>query len=64
MKIFIYILLAIGLGLIILNATKLDFSNLLEGDSGVAVIGILAAACAILLALILRVSHKIKKKTK
>ncbi|MDC8005956.1 hypothetical protein POV27_18025 [Aureisphaera galaxeae] len=64
MKIFTYILLIIGVGLIVLNATKLDFSDLLKGDSAVAVIGILAAACAILLALILRTSVKIKQRKK
>ncbi len=62
MKIFIYILLILGAGLIILNSTKLDFSNLFEGESAVASIGILAAGCAILLALILRTSLKIKNK--
>ncbi|GAB5401086.1 MAG: hypothetical protein Aureis2KO_26710 [Aureisphaera sp.] len=62
MKIFTYILILIGVGLIVLNITKLEFSNLLEGDSGTAVIGILAASCAILLALILRTSLKIKNR--
>ncbi|MBX2827795.1 MAG: hypothetical protein KTR22_06510 [Flavobacteriaceae bacterium] len=64
MKIFIYVLLILGIGLIVLNATKLDFSALFQGDSGVALIGILAAACSILLALILRTSLKIKSRRK
>ena len=64
MKIFIYILIVIGLGLIVLNITKLDFDNLFAGESAVAAIGILAAACAILLMLILRTSLQIKKKDK
>ncbi|MEL6812525.1 MAG: hypothetical protein AAFP76_14440 [Bacteroidota bacterium] len=64
MKIFTYIVMALALGLLIFNTTKLDFDGLFEGDSAVAVIGILAAACVILLMVILRISHKIKDKQK
>ncbi len=64
MKIFTYILIAIAIGLIIFNATKLDFDNLFEGDSTIAAISILAAACAILLLLILRTSQRIARKKK
>ena len=62
MKIFSYILIAIAVGLIIFNTTKLDFSNLLDGESAVAVICILAAACVITLLLILRTSKQIENK--
>ena len=62
MKIAINIFILIGLGLIIFNATKLDFDNLFQGDSMVASISILASACAILLLLILRTSMRIQKK--
>ncbi|PKA83141.1 hypothetical protein ATE92_1289 [Ulvibacter sp. MAR_2010_11] len=64
MKIFQYILIALAAGLIIFNATKLDFEHLFEEDSGTAVICILAAVCVILLLLILRVSHRIAEKKK
>lgn len=64
MKIFIYILMALSLGLIIYNATLLDFDNLLEGDSSVAAISILAGLCAILMLAILLVSKKIASKAK
>ncbi len=64
MKIFIYILMALAAGLIIFNATKLDFDNLFEGDSAVAAITVLAGACAILLLVILQVSQAIQKKKK
>ncbi|RFN58920.1 hypothetical protein [Marixanthomonas ophiurae] len=64
MKIFIYILIALAAGLIIFNATKLDFDHLFEGDSMVAVISVLAGACAILLLVILQVSQVIQKKSK
>ncbi|MBZ0326200.1 MAG: hypothetical protein K8F54_01225 [Altibacter sp.] len=62
MKIFSYILMALAAGLIIFNATKLDLSHLFEGESAVAVICILAAACVILLLLILRISKQIEKR--
>ncbi|MAT90127.1 MAG: hypothetical protein CMC35_05495 [Flavobacteriaceae bacterium] len=64
MKIFRYVLLALAVGLIIFNATKLDGEHLLEGDSAVALIGILAAACVIVLIVILQISLRIQKKTK
>jgi hypothetical protein len=64
MKIFIYILIFIAIGLMIYNATMLDFDNLFEGDSSIAAISILAAACAIVLLLILKTSITIKKKSK
>ena len=64
MKIFTYILVIIAIGLGIYNVTKLDFDNLLEGDSMIAAISVLAAGCVILLLLILRTSLKIKRKKK
>ena len=53
MKIVSYILIALALGLLIFNATKIDFDAPFEGDSTVAVICVLAAACVIVLLLIL-----------
>ncbi len=64
MKNVIYIFLAVAIILIIYNLTYLDFSNLLEGESSVAVIGILTASCAVILMLILRASKIIEKKKK
>lgn len=64
MKIFIYVLMALSLGLIIFNTSKLDFSNLLQGDSSIAVICILAGLCTIVLLGILLVSKKIAEKNK
>ena len=64
MKNIIYIFILIAVGLIIYNITFLDFSNLFEGESGVAMIGILTASCAIILLLILQTSRKILKKKK
>jgi hypothetical protein len=64
MKIFIYILIVIGLGLIVFNATKLDLESPFIGDSAVAAIGILAAACAVLLMIILKVALNVRRKKK
>ncbi|MDO5608789.1 MAG: hypothetical protein Q4G08_10075 [Capnocytophaga sp.] len=59
----LYIILAVAaLGLIVFNATILDFSNLFEGDSLIALISIFASLCAFMLLAILFVSRKIKEK--
>lgn len=64
MKVFIYILIAVGAILIIFNATLLDFDNIFEGESAVAAISILAGLCTILLLVILKISQSISKKKK
>lgn len=63
MKIFTNILVFLALGLIVFNATLLDFKNPLKGDSIVAFIGIAASFCAVLILLIFRISRKIVEKT-
>ena len=60
MKIATLILTLLALGLIIFNATKLNFSALLEGESYTAVLTIIAGFCAIILLQILRLSKKIE----
>ncbi|RZJ29212.1 MAG: hypothetical protein EOO48_08025 [Flavobacterium sp.] len=62
MKIFTYIMIALAIGLIIFNITLLDFNNLLEGDSMVAMIGIAAALCAIFILLVFRMSKLVQEK--
>ena len=64
MKILIHILSVVALGLIIYNATKIDFSNPFEGVSIISLITIFASLCALILLQILRVSKKIEAKTK
>jgi hypothetical protein len=64
MKIFIYVLIIIGLGLIVFNATKIDLDSPFIGESAIAAIGILAAACAIMLMIILKIALKVKGKKK
>jgi hypothetical protein len=62
MKIVIYLLIIIAMGLIIYNITFLDFSNIFEGRSAVAAIGIMAALCAIVLLFIVQASRKFSNK--
>ena len=63
MKMFTYTLLVLAVALIIFNITLLDFNNLLEGESMVALIGIAAAMCAIFILMIFRMSKMIQEKT-
>lgn len=64
MKYVTYIIIAIALGLIIVNAIKLDFSNLFQGDSMIALICIAALLCAICILLIFKMSKSIEEKSK
>ena len=64
MKIFTSILVVLALALIIFNITLLDFNNLFEGESAVALIGIVASFCAIFILLIFRMSKAIEERTK
>ncbi len=64
MKVFIYILILITVGLLAFNIYKLDFENLLSKDGTVALIGVIACLCAILLIGILLISKKIAEKAK
>lgn len=64
MKIFIYILMFLALVVIVYNFTLLEFNDLLLGESGIALIGILSATCVIVLLLILLTSRAIDKKQK
>lgn len=62
MKYFRYILLLIAFALIIYNATIIDFKSPFQGDSQIALIGILASACVIVLVLILIQSERVKQR--
>lgn len=64
MKFFIYTLIAIAIGLIIFNITLLDFDHLLEGNSLVALIGIVASLCAVCILIIFRLAKNIEEKTR
>lgn len=64
MKIATIILSVIALGLIIFNATQLNFDALFVGKSLLAAITIMASLCAIILLLILRTSKRIETLSK
>jgi hypothetical protein len=64
MKVFIYILFALAVVIIGVNITKIDPAHLLSGDSSIAVIGILAGLCTIVLLSILLISQRIAAKAK
>ena len=56
------VLIVMALLLIAYNVTIVDFENPLEGNSIIAIIGIMASLCAIVLLLIYLTSKKIQKK--
>lgn len=64
MKIFTYIAVAIALGLIGFNLFQIDYNQPFEGNSTIAIIGVVAGICAILLLLLLRFSKMVVEKTK
>ncbi len=63
-KNFSIVLIILALALIAYNVTIIDFKNPLGEDSIIAVIGVVAALCAIVLLLILLASRKIQDKLK
>lgn len=64
MKIFTTILIVLAIALIAYNFTLIDFNAPFEGDSVVAIIGIVAALCAVVLLIIFNISKKIQDKIK
>lgn len=64
MKIFSYVVIVIALVLIVFNFTKVDLDNPFEGNSTVALIGIVCGFCAIFLIILFRVSKMVEEKTK
>lgn len=64
MKNFLRIMGVLALGMMVFNVTIIDWETPLEGDSIVAVIGVLASASALVLLWILFISLKIRAKQK
>lgn len=62
MKIFTSILILMAIGLIIFNLTMIDFNKPFEGNSSIALIGVVASFCAIFILLIFKLSKKIDDK--
>jgi uncharacterized integral membrane protein len=61
-RIFSIILIILALALIAYNVTLVDFSAPFRGDSTVALIGIMASLCAIVLLLLFITSKKVQQK--
>jgi len=64
MKVALPIFMILALGMCIFNLTQMDWSNPLEGNSSIALIGAMASASAFLLIFILILSKKVQKKLK
>ena len=62
MKIFTNILVLLAVALLIFNITLIDFHNPFKGDSVIAIVGVVASSCAVLILLIFRMSKKIVEK--
>ncbi len=61
-RILSIILITLAVALIAYNVTLINFENPMEGDSIIAIIGIVASLSAIVLLLIFIASKKIQKK--
>tara|TARA_B100000767_G_scaffold275673_1_gene314206 strand:+ start:4954 stop:5148 length:195 start_codon:yes stop_codon:yes gene_type:complete len=64
MKKFILFFLLIAICIMIFNIYKIDWNKSLINENSIALIGVLASGCAILLLLILNLSVKISEKEK
>ncbi len=64
MKIFTYIIIALSLITIIFNATRINFEKPFEGESTIAIIGIVASFCAMLIVTLFMVAKKVVEQTK
>lgn len=64
MKTFSYIAMVLAIIISIYSTTKLDFSNILQGESLIALISIVSAFCVILILLIFLTSKRIEEKIK
>ena len=64
MRIISTIIIILATVMAIFNATKIDFKAPFKGDSMIALITIVAALCAIILMVILRISKRIEQKVK
>tara|TARA_B100001287_G_C22534195_1_gene458873 strand:- start:584 stop:781 length:198 start_codon:yes stop_codon:yes gene_type:complete len=62
MKYLIKVLMFLSIGMVIFNATQVNWKDPFTQKSSIAVIGIMAALCAFLLLLLLILSKKVSKK--
>lgn len=59
---FIAVMIFLALGLMVYNIFLINFKAPLQGDSGIALIGVLASLCAVVLLLIFSISQRIQDK--
>lgn len=64
MRIVVIIAIILALGLGVFNAFQYEWDQPLDGNNTIALIGMIACACAIVLLLILRSSRKIAERAK
>jgi len=64
MKIITSVVIIIALVLALFNFTQINFEKPFEGNSTIAIIGIVASLCAVVLLLIFRLSKVIEEKIK
>ena len=64
MKILIKILIFLSIIMTLFNVFQVNWESPMEGQSSIAVIGIMASLCALLLLVILMISIKISNKLK
>jgi hypothetical protein len=62
MKNFLRLMAILAIGMMVFNTTMIDWETPTEGDSLVAIIGVLASGSALLLLWILLISLKIRAK--
>lgn len=62
MKYIFYLIGVLAVASIVFNVFKLDFNHLLQGESQIAAVSILAALCVVALMGIMIVSKKISQK--
>lgn len=56
------VLIVLAVALVAYNVTQIDYNAPLKGDSVVALIGVFASLCAVVLLLIFTASKKIQQK--
>tara|TARA_Y100000768_G_C23957509_1_gene673590 strand:- start:1284 stop:1481 length:198 start_codon:yes stop_codon:yes gene_type:complete len=64
MKIVLSVFMILATAMFIFNLFQIDWQSPISGKSSVAVIGVMASACAFILLLILVISKRINKRLK
>ena len=62
MKYVIFVIIGLAIALAAFNISMLDLNNIMSKESSIALAGVLASLCVLVLMLILLVSRSIQKK--